>query len=302
MTGVKQVTPGSEPASRTRVVAELLKKTVPPLIGLVAGVRIVTLALQAVEAPGTLHRLWALVAISLTTVAGVVFSYGMSTWKTLPTGAGAQLSAVVPTALLYASAGVAASTAGSLLLTESPSNRWVAPALLAVAILGAFPAVCVAVAVRQAARHFRPAETSLDAALTLIKLRRILWRLLGAGGALVVLITLALSVSVKARSEQAPGEQGTIAVLMTGGFGSLAVAAVYVPSAAALRHRGEELCDRVLAKDKADNLATLTESLERYHKLAQLLAVDRTTFADLEAGMVILGPLMAAGLSTFLRA
>lgn len=87
---------------------------------------------------------------------------------------------------------------------------------------------------------------------------------------------------------------------MFGAAGSLLVGLAYLPSAAALRNRGQVLCDELFPLRKADEATTVLRVAEERQRLEQLLGVDRSGFAELQSGLIILGPVLASAAAAFL--
>jgi hypothetical protein len=270
-----------------------------PVLGLVLGAGIVfTSPLR--EEPG--WPAWAALAIVLTTAAGAVFVYGLKRWAELR-----QLQVIRMRAVLHLVIGLvvlsAALVVGQVSLT-SWAGSWRGGALVAIALLGGTPAFGVVFGIRLAARGDQLSTTPGGQAADLIALRRLLQRLLPALGSLVALSTLALGAAMAMRTEPVPGstaaELPAEAVIFFGAGGSLLVGLAYLPSAAALRDRGQLLCDDLFPLRKADEAATVLRLAEERQRLEQLLGVDRSALADLQSGLIILGPLLASAAAAFI--
>jgi hypothetical protein len=142
---------------------------------------------------------------------------------------------------------------------------------------------------------------------TLVALRQLLQRLLGAIGSLVALGTLAtaavlaLQRSVPVGPGRSPAaELPPQVVLVGGGLGSLLVGLFYVPAATAVQRRGRDLCDELFPLAKADEASAILSAAEDRNKLGQLLGIDHGVVADLQTGLAILGPLLASAAATYL--
>jgi hypothetical protein len=89
-------------------------------------------------------------------------------------------------------------------------------------------------------------------------------------------------------------------VVIFGGAGSALVAVAYAPASAALNTWAQRLCDELFPLGEADTAAVILKQAEDHGKLEQLLGADRGVAAGLQAGMVILGPLIASAAAAFL--
>jgi hypothetical protein len=89
-------------------------------------------------------------------------------------------------------------------------------------------------------------------------------------------------------------------VLIFGGVGSALVALAYGPASTALSNRAQHLCDELFPLDVADEAAAVLAQAEDRGKLEQLLGADRSIATDLQAGLAILGPLIASAAAAFL--
>jgi hypothetical protein len=83
-------------------------------------------------------------------------------------------------------------------------------------------------------------------------------------------------------------------VLVFGAAGSLIVGLFYVPAAAAMRQRGEQLAQAIYSVEDMSSTRDLVARLEERSRLEHLVGADRTTLEDLQAAIPILGPLLAA--------
>jgi hypothetical protein len=84
------------------------------------------------------------------------------------------------------------------------------------------------------------------------------------------------------------------------GCGSALVAVAYAPASAALNTWAQRLCDELFPLGEADTAAVILKQAEDHGKLEQLLGADRGVAAGLQAGLVILGPLIASAAAAFL--
>jgi hypothetical protein len=180
-------------------------------------------------------------------------------------------------------------------------------ALITITVVGGAPGAVVAVGIRQVARDESAPDNEGEQVALLVTLRRLLQRLLPAEGSLVALSTLAtgavLALQQSLRTVSEPDAASGLPpqfVLVFGGAGSLLVALFYVPAATALQRRGERLRDKLLPLEKAHEVSAILGLAEDRHKLEQLLGIDRSAVADLQTGLIILGPLLASAAATFL--
>jgi hypothetical protein len=178
---------------------------------------------------------------------------------------------------------------------------------VSIALLGAVPAVAVMYGIGHLASNGSEAGTRGEQAGALITLRRLLQRLLAAVGSLVALSTLALGAAFALQQNlpagTAYGRADRLApqtVLIFGGAGSTLVAVAYGPASVALKTWAQRLCDELFQLDDADEAAVILTRVEDRSKLEQLLGADRGVPADLQAGLVILGPLIASAAAAFL--
>lgn len=252
------------------------------------------------EVPG--WPAWAALAIVLTTTAGAVFVYGLERWAELR-----ELQVIRMRAVAHLIAGLIVLPALLLVGQVSLTNwtgTWRGGALLAITLLGGAPALGVMFGIRLAARGNQLSSTRGGQAADLIALRRLLQRLLPALGSLVALSTLALGAAMAMRTDPLPRSAVAAlpaeAVIFFGASGSMLVGLAYLPSATALRNRGQLLCDDLFPLRKADEAATILRLAEERQRLEQLLGVDRSAFAELQSGLVILGPLLASAAAVFL--
>jgi hypothetical protein len=81
---------------------------------------------------------------------------------------------------------------------------------------------------------------------------------------------------------------------------SALVAIVYLPSADTLRHRGIDLITQTLPTSGCSG-DTLADLVDKRGKLDAGLGIDKTAFSDLQANLVVLGPLIASAGAAFLQ-
>jgi hypothetical protein len=278
-------------------------------LGLVFGILAVITSPHK-DAP--LWWVWAPIAVALTTTAGAVFTYGLDRWGDLAELSRRhqvrQVRVRDVAGLLVAMVIVTlAADLGSMRLPEPGRANLRGVALITITVIGGAPGAVVAVGIRQVARDQSAPGNEGEQVALLVTLRQLLQRLLPAEGSLVALSTLATGAVLTLQQSLGTGPEPEAAsglppqfVLVFGGVGSLLVGLFYVPAATALQRRGERLRDRLLPLEKAHEVSAILGLAEDRHKLEQLLGIDRSAFADLQTGLVILGPLLASAATTFL--
>jgi hypothetical protein len=270
-----------------------------PMLGLACGI---ALAATFPEHGAPLFLPWAAFAIGDATASGVVFAYGLGRW--------AELSALHAVRARAVALPVTAIALGGLLLVYStvllPGASHLSPRASVVdslTVVGSVPAAFAMFGIRRVARE-AVAPGGLWGGLLelLLALRRMLQRLLAAVGVLLALTTfaagtlLALEHSVHA----AYGNRPPQFVLVSGAVGSLLVAVVYGPAWTALQRRGQRLCDELLPVRLLDQGAAILSRATDHRALQQILGLDRGFFADLQAGLYILAPLLASAAAALL--
>jgi hypothetical protein len=245
---------------------------------------------------------WAVLAISLTAVSGIVFGYGLARWPEIVASHDLSRRRIVAYTLrvVGAVAGMSIVAAGLSLATQ-PGVSVVAggsprgPLLVSFAGLAALPVLVGLAAVRERARMLDDAAPG-ESAETVLDLRRLLAGLLAALGSQVTLATLALGAA-----REFTADQPRAAVLVFGAAWSVVIAVAYVPAAAALQTAARRLCRATipLVEVEAPDLSTRADERRR---LEQALGVDRGPFADMQSGIFIISPLLASAASLFIAA
>jgi hypothetical protein len=263
------------------------------------------------ELPG--YRAWASLSMGVAGASGGVLVYALNRWKELATIRRIRLITVFPAVVAAGAAVIVLSLLQGAILGRptSSSFAWRGAALVLLMMFGSIPVAFVTYGVRVAARAGRGANTlgASDEIACLVSLRLLLQRVLAAEGSLVALSTLALGASAQLSNqlpERLASERLTYTsedILIFGGFGSLLVAMLYVPAVAALREAGLDLYHRLFPRDTSDTAANAEQVValaEKAQKLRELLGTDRGTFVELQTGLVIAGPLLAAATAAFL--
>lgn len=124
-----------------------------------------------------------------------------------------------------------------------------------------------------------------------------------AGLALFGALPAAGALSAVQRAVQAPlpGTQWgtdlpTTVVIFSGTVSSLIVGAAFVPAASTLRRRSSYFVDQYFTLDDT-SVAELVQRADDRIKLEKMLGIDRTTFDDFKAGLVILAPILASAVA-----
>ena len=247
---------------------------------------------------------WMAFALATATAAGALAGYGRSCWHEL-TG---ELKDVYKLRIPQVAGPVAIiAILGLALMVIPPSlaepahvivRGWLVPAF---ALLGAVPAAGVMFGVRRAAGDARPAASG-DLVDLLLTLRWLLQRLLIVAGTAVALTTFTTGTWwLLEHSLHAPyGNRPPQFVLVFGAYGSLLVGVVYVPAWTAVQRRGQRLCYELFPLHGVNEEPAILDRVGERQKLQQMLGLDRGILADLQGGMIILAPLLAAAAAAFL--
>lgn len=250
-----------------------------------------------------LWRLWAPLAVALSTSAAAVLVYGLRRWSELIALHPVRVRNVALPVAAVATMGVLAINVTRFLPERADANgTWQNGLLVSLVVIAGIPAGGVMYGVRHVAST-GPLPNSLgEQVVLLIALRALLQRLLAAFGGLVALVTFQFgALMMLEKSEGLPlGDLPPQYPVVFGGVGSLLVALAYVPGWAALQRRGREVCQHLFPmKDLNDGPAILNRASDM-KKMEQLLGVDRSVLADLKNGLAILAPLLAGAAATLL--
>ena len=174
---------------------------------------------------------------------------------------------------------------------------WRGVAFAAIAVIGAVPAGATLAAIRSVSLR-GIAGTPGQQLVGLIKLRRLIGRVLRMLGTLLVLMVL---VQATALGWGEP-RLATSAVVFTGAAGTVLIGLMYIPTSALLRRRCGMFIDDVMDLTPVEPRQLVAAAEERA-KLEDLMGVNHTTLGELQAGLVIVAPLLAsaaaAALPTF---
>jgi len=254
----------------------------------------------------SLWPVWAPLVVAFTTAAGAVFPYGLDCWAELSKYGKVRVRDVVPRIAVIAAVFLLV-LAGSTRLSGPAQSTWRSVELVVILALGGVTAVGVMEGIRLVADDDSAPDTGGKQVVVLIRLRQLLQRLLAAVGSLVALSTLSTGADLAMERSQSSGSAAAGSahlppqfVLVFGGLGSLLVALFYVPAASALQRRGQRLCDELFPLNEAAEASAILSVAEDRQKLEQLLGADRGVIADLQTGLIILGPLLASAAAAFL--
>jgi hypothetical protein len=241
--------------------------------------------------------------------SGAVFLYGTIAWRELTNLTDVRLKETVPRVLGAVIAVLALATFQRLVFGNAAASQPAASRATLLIILLFLGAVPVAFAMYGIGVSLKTHSDVSDAVMVerLIDLRRLLVRVLRAVGSLVALAAFTLGAWVKMDKElpasQRLGETPQ-AVFTIGATGALLVALLYVPATVALRDRGLKICRRLFPLGNNDGVkmsaGEILEIADKRSRLGHLLSVDRGIIADLEAALVILGPLIAGAAAAFI--
>ncbi|MEU7826623.1 hypothetical protein [Catellatospora sp. NPDC049133] len=237
------------------------------------------------------------VAALLGAAAGEAFGFGLSRWaevrrlhvivkRRVWLSVGSVL--VLAGALVYATPFVLRSDSGA----DNLTSRGVA--LSALAIFGGLTSAATLAAVKQVVADPLPGTPGqqLDA---LLRLRRMCARMMSQLGILVLLV---MAVNAAALDWGAALDKGV--VLYSGVVASFVVGAMFAPTAATLRRRGQLYLERHFSLDEVAT-GELIEAAENKAKLEKLLGLDQTTFGELKAGLVVLSPVVAGLIAVMIQ-
>ncbi|GAA1420872.1 hypothetical protein GCM10009662_77610 [Catellatospora coxensis] len=237
------------------------------------------------------------VAALLGAAAGESFGFGLSRWAEVR-----RLHVIVKRRVWF-SVGAVLVLAGALVYAtpfvvdpnpeaEALTDRGIA--LSALAIVGGLTSAATLAAVKQVVADPLPGTPGqqLDA---LLRLRRMCSRMMSQLGILVLLV---MAVNATAIGFGPKLDKGV--VLYSGVVASFVVGAMFAPTAATLRRRGQLYLERHFSLDEVPT-GELIEAAENKAKLEKLLGLDQTTFGELKAGLVVLSPVVAGLIAVMIQ-
>jgi hypothetical protein len=281
----------------------LAKSIGPAIVGTTLGALITASSVARGEPRWVI---WTALAVSLTGAAGAVFTHGLGQWEQLPTEERPPRSTMRFLTAVALGGGIVTLIGAAGI---GHHVRWRGIALVSICLVGSIPAAATCFAIGRAARspEWQGSRNHGAQAAWLIERRRTLRSLLSAAGSLVALFLLALGAAGQLDKDLlAAGKLDRADVitpeytLVCGGFGSLTVACVYAPAAIALTRRARQLCLEVIDISRSPDASTLLSDIENRRRLETLLGADAGPFTDLQAGLVVLAPLIASAASLLL--
>lgn len=284
---------------------------VPPVVlafSVVAG------ALVVRTFPGrhaALYPVWGSLTAASATASGAVFLYATIAWKKLKNLTHVHLKETAPRVLGALIVVLVLITFQRLVFGTAATSEPAASRATLLIILLFAGAVPVAFVMYGISVSLKPPQGVSDAVMVerLIDLRRLLLHVLRAVGSLVALTVFTLGAWVKMDKELPAslrlGETAP-AVFTIGATGALLVALLYVPATVALRDSGLQISRRLFPlgdnEEARMDPKEILETADKRARLGHLLSVDRGILADLEAALVILGPLIAGAAAAFIGA
>lgn len=262
-------------------------------IGLVIGLAVVAWAAAADRRDPLADDafvIWAVLAVSLTVAAGVVFTIGLRAYAV--TTEWLQVPVRTVWRQTMATVGVVGLALLAYLLRDVGDSSVRGVILCLTAAAGGAPVARTLFAVRSAVPA-RQSQGSLgDQVADYLNMRRLTAGLLPPLGSLVALATLALSAATTmADRASADGARADVVLV----FGALATVAVAVPFNVArqpLRRWGEALVE-ALAPIEAGDPDVVIGQVERRTKVVAGMGTSQSLATEVQAGLWIAGPLLA---------
>jgi hypothetical protein len=226
-------------------------------------------------------------------LSGSTIGSGVARWRDLQQIQHVRLRRVVPSVVAFVALAAASVVTAHAILGSGLT--WRAVAFVSMVVLGAVPAGATLAGLRVISMRGLTGTPGEQLA-SLMRLRRMLARVLQMMGSLLLLMVLVCAAAVGwGDSEKIP--QSTSFVI--GAAGSIIIALVHVPTATLLRRRCQMYVDEfsdIAHVAKADLITAAEERI----KLEEFLGVNRTTLSELQAGLVIVGPLAATMLAAII--
>jgi hypothetical protein len=234
---------------------------------------------------------WGILVVALGVTSGVVFVYGLINCASIDA---VQRVDWHPLRVRAAGAAAVASALTCFNLVIDPSTGTVrGVALTVLAIIGGMPAATAMLGIRAAIALSGSVTTGTTRRLQgYLELRSLASQLLTALGSLVALTTFALGASIVAHGTW-QGLQTAQVILVFGAFGTTLVGLGYQVPRVGLRHEARLLLHE-LAPLNGPDAAQLRQELEQREKVERYLGLHTGLLTELQAGIVILSPLLAA--------
>lgn len=272
---------------------------VAPLVGLAVGGG---LAVTAPHRSAPLWWIWAPLMVALATAAGGAVTYGVRRWNELRGLYPVKVADVWALVAVIGVGGVLGMSATAVMPSETPSDYRSGLLVRLVVLAGAPTIGATMLSIRRAALDGPKKPGPGEKLAFLVALQRLLQRLLAMAGLLVALVTLEFGafMSLQRSVQQPPANRPPEYILVFGGYGTLLVAAAYLPGWSAIQRRGRELCDALFPMSGVDQTSELIKTASERQQLERILGTDRTLMADLQSGIAILAPLIAGMVATLL--
>jgi hypothetical protein len=228
---------------------------------------------------------WATLGTLLGLVAGSTFGSGVARRRDVNDVQPVRAILILPSMIFFVL--IALGVLPLAVLVIGTSVTWRGLAFAGLAIVGAVPCGAAMAAIRSLALRGLPGSPGSQLA-GLIRLRRLLGRLLAMFGSLVLLVTMVNAAGLNWGSSVPRS-----AVVFSGGAAAALVGIVYIPTAALLRRRGAVFVDEHFSL-AAVGRAELVAAADQRARLEAILALDRSTLGELQAGLLIISPLLAS--------
>lgn len=296
---------GAEPASRSHIPPMPHASRLPGTalaVALASGGAVLgcTLAYTAEGRGRPLWYMWAPTAVALCAASGFVFGYGLRRWRDLRA---LQLVRIRQAATSMVSLGLLGTLGVNVtgLIQGGDTTGWRNALMLTLPIWAGLPAAVTMYGIRLAALH---TVSSLEEGAQfelLLKLRRLLQRLLAAIGSLVALVTLQTSAWLALQRDLTPSgsQRPPEYVLIVGAFGTLLIALAYEPAWTALQQGASRLAEKWFPLATLSKPEEVLTTADHRHKAIELLGAQGSLMTDLQAGAIILGPLLVGAASVW---
>jgi hypothetical protein len=271
---------------------------VAPLVGLAVGSG---LAVTSPHRSAPLWWIWAPLMVALAVAAGGAVTYGVRRWNELRGLYPVKVADVWAPVAVIGVGGVLGMSSTAVIHVGTP-NDYRSGLLVRLVMLAGAPTIgATMLGIRRAALDGPTKPGPGEQLAFLVALQRLLQRLLALAGLLVALVTLETGAFMSLqRSVQQPPAQPPEYILVFGGYGTLVVAAAYVPGWSAIQRRGRELCDALFPMTGVDQTPELIKTANERQQLERIIGTDRTLMADLQNGIAILAPLIAGTVAILL--